>query len=127
MGKTRLAVEYAWRYLDDYSAVLWVVSGTPDEMKTNFADLASPQCLDLPEYTATETRIVVAAVVKWLHTHSRWLPVFDNADIMDVMRDICSLIPTLGGKGHVIITSRLSHWSPSIKSIPRRCACWRER
>ena len=54
VGKTRLAVEYAWQHADQYSAVLCVTADSPENMQKNIAELAGPLVLNLAEQTATE-------------------------------------------------------------------------
>ncbi|HEY2289356.1 MAG TPA: hypothetical protein VGM86_01525, partial [Thermoanaerobaculia bacterium] len=39
VGKTRLAVEYAWRYAADYTALLFVGAGSPADLRRNLAAL----------------------------------------------------------------------------------------
>ena len=39
VGKTRLAVEYGWQHLADYSAVLFVTADSPDSLQQNLAGL----------------------------------------------------------------------------------------
>jgi hypothetical protein len=47
IGKTRAAVEYAWAYRDDYSALLFAQADSPQELLRNLANLPGP--LLLPE------------------------------------------------------------------------------
>ena len=42
VGKTRLAVEYAWAHVDDYTAVLFVLVETPLLLAQNLAGLSGP-------------------------------------------------------------------------------------
>ena len=39
VGKTRAAVEYAWRHADDYTALLFVSAPPPAELRANLANL----------------------------------------------------------------------------------------
>lgn len=43
IGKTRLAIGYAWRHLQDYSAVLFVSSNTRRELNASLAALTKPE------------------------------------------------------------------------------------
>jgi hypothetical protein len=49
VGKTRLAVEYAWRHRADYTALLFVLADTPANLHQNLAELVGPLVLDLKE------------------------------------------------------------------------------
>jgi hypothetical protein len=40
VGKTELAIEYAWRYHTDYSHIWWVRAETPTTLVSDFASLA---------------------------------------------------------------------------------------
>ncbi len=74
IGKTQIALEYAYRYRDDYRAVLWVRAGTPEELATDFVALA--QLLDLPVKDAQDQSLVINAVKRWL-----WFVTISRGDI----------------------------------------------
>ena len=40
IGKTRTAIEYAWRYADDYTALLFLSAESPEALNSNLAGLA---------------------------------------------------------------------------------------
>lgn len=113
MGKTRLAIEYALAHQNDYTALLFVHAAEAEWLTTNMAGLADPKILDLPEHTATDERIKHAAVIQWLNTYSGWLLILDNADTTAAAKAVEILFGSLQ-QGHVLITSRLSHWSLQI-------------
>src|SRR5512144_2687590 len=43
VGKTRLAVEYAWRHSRDYRALLFITASTPQGLEANLAALVGPK------------------------------------------------------------------------------------
>src|SRR2546421_2821721 len=100
IGKTQTAVEYAYRYREEYQYVLWVQANTSEALLANFVALAG--VLDLPEQDAQEQQITVQAVKHWLESHSGWLLIFDNADDLGMLRDY---LPE-GNKGHILLTTR---------------------
>jgi hypothetical protein len=100
MGKTEIAVEYAYRHRDDYTAVLWTVADSLESIKSGFSKIA--RLLDLPEKGDTSQDVIVAAVKGWLEQHQGWLFIFDNADTPDLVAD---LLPEKNS-GHILITSR---------------------
>ncbi len=102
VGKTQLALEYAYRYANDYSEVWWVPSETSPA--TVYAELSRE--LGLPEADAQESEVRERAVKHWLERHDGWLLVFDNAAEPD---DVKPYLPQ-GASGHVIITSRYWDW-----------------
>ena len=60
VGKTSLAVEYAWRRQDGYNALLFVVAASPKDLRRNSPGLAGPMVLDLDEQDAQEEETRVA-------------------------------------------------------------------
>ena len=102
VGKTQLAVEYAWRYARDYRVVWWIHAERTALLGDQFTVLASR--IGLP----TSGRIAedAAAMLDWLRRQDGWLLVFDNAESPAGLRP---WLPT--GAGHVLITSRNPAWS----------------
>lgn len=116
VGKTRLAVEYAWRHEADYSALLFVVADSPENLRRNLAALVKPEVLDLPEQEATEEEVRVAAALRWLHEHPGWFLILDNADAEEAAMAAEDLLARLRG-GTVLITGRLAQWSVNVESL----------
>jgi tetratricopeptide (TPR) repeat protein len=103
VGKTQLAIEYAYRFAGEYELVWWVASEDPTLIPDQLAALA----LHTGAAPAgTPSADAVSVLLAELRTRSRWLLVFDNAEDPD------ALAPFLpGGPGHVLITSRTPHWN----------------
>src|SRR5205814_2468521 len=70
VGKTRLAIEYAYRYVSEYSAVLFATADGPDALRRNLAALCRADVLDLPEQAEPEEAKQYEAVLRWLRTHA---------------------------------------------------------
>ncbi|HEU5378351.1 MAG TPA: TIR domain-containing protein, partial [Ktedonobacteraceae bacterium] len=110
IGKTQLALEYAYRHYQDYTAVLWARAESTDTLITSYVAISS--LLQLPEREAKEQEVSVQAVKRWLQTHRAWLLILDNADDLALLPDF--LPPTLAG--HLLLTTRaqavgrLAHW-----------------
>lgn len=100
IGKTQLAVEYAYRYHQDYEAVLWARAESEEALRSAYFTLAT--LLKLPECNAEKQKIIITAVKGWLQTHQKWLLILDNADDLDVVPPF--LPPTAGG--HILLTTR---------------------
>jgi hypothetical protein len=100
IGKTQTAVEYAYRYRDDYNAILWVKAETDGSIISDFVSIAN--LLDLPEKQEQEQHRIVEAVKRWFEAHAGWLLIFDNADDLPMVRDF---LPS-GDKGHILLTTR---------------------
>ncbi|MCA9066051.1 MAG: ATP-binding protein [Planctomycetaceae bacterium] len=116
VGKTRLAVEYAWQHADDYNAVLCVTADSPENLQRNLAKLTGPLVLDLPEHSATEEEVRVAAALRWLQAHPGWFLILDNVDDKLSAIAVEDLLTKLHG-GHVVITSRLGRWSDCVEPL----------
>src|SRR5712692_7966993 len=100
IGKTQIAVEYAYRFHQDYQVVLWARAETTEALTSSYVTIAS--LLNLPEQEVQEQAITVQAVKAWLQTHSGWLLILDNAD--DLALVPAFLPPALGG--HLLLTTR---------------------
>ena len=100
IGKTQLAIEYAYRYRADYAAVLWVRAELADLLISDF--LAIAILLSLPEHREQDQRKIVNSVLRWFDTHQGWLLILDNADNLETARPF---IPS-SGHGHVLLTTR---------------------
>ncbi|HEX3131202.1 MAG TPA: tetratricopeptide repeat protein [Thermoanaerobaculia bacterium] len=109
IGKTRLAVEYAWRFGARYKGGFFVGAESPESLDNGLASLAI--LLDLPIRQAqVET---VQAVLLWLQSNPNWLLILDNVDSQESERAVLEILPRLT-RGHVLITSRLRNWPRTI-------------
>jgi len=113
VGKTRLAVEYAHRHAQDYTALLFVPAETPSRLETGLAALAGADILDLPEKEAREESVKKTAVLRWLDVHPGWLMILDNVDDAEAVKAAAALVAHLQG-GHVLITGRATKFPPNI-------------
>jgi tetratricopeptide (TPR) repeat protein len=104
VGKTQLALEYAYRNVADYDVVWWVRSEEPATLAADYASLA--KALDLPEKEAADQLLIIKAVKQWLEQNPKWLLVFDNAKDR---ADVQEYFPH-GQMGYVLITSRNANW-----------------
>ncbi|MFE4546150.1 FxSxx-COOH system tetratricopeptide repeat protein [Streptomyces sp. NPDC056785] len=113
VGKTQLAIEYAYRHQSEYDIVWWIPAERPGQIGQALVELA--QRLGLG--TSAEANIAGPAVREALREgrpYSRWLLIFDNADSPERVRDY---FPT-GGSGTILVTSRNRRWSvvgPSLE------------
>jgi tetratricopeptide (TPR) repeat protein len=100
IGKTQLAIEYAYRYAHDYEAVLWAPAENKESLISSYSALAA--LLKLPEQQAGDQEITIAAVKRWLQTHQKWLLILDNADDVTLLP---AFLPPVPG-GHILLTTR---------------------
>ncbi|MCX9079736.1 MAG: hypothetical protein OIN84_17355, partial [Candidatus Methanoperedens sp.] len=113
VGKTRVAVEYAYQYADQYDLIGWVRAEEDATLAADYLTLAN--ALLLPVKANAEQLVFVNIVRHWLeNTLQRWLIIFDNVEDTNSMRD---LLPARGN-GHVLITSRNPNWHGIAHPIP---------
>jgi tetratricopeptide (TPR) repeat protein len=104
VGKTQLALEYAYRHAGDFDLVWWLRAEEPATLLEDYAALAQP--LGLGNVGERDLAVVANAVCQELARRDRWLLVFDNATGPD---DVRTLLPR-AGVGRVLITSRNPSW-----------------
>ena len=113
VGKTQLALEYAYRYASEYSLIWWVRSEGPESLNADFEALGKKLGV-LSEEGRVDQSEVIQAVRAELEHRTGWLLVFDNARKPDEIRPC---LPR-GSAGHVIVTSRYSAWGGVAKPLP---------
>lgn len=101
IGKTQTAVEYAYRYREQYTAAFFILADSKESVELGFANIgrAVGEPVQAPD-TALADR-----AAEWLEhpQHAGWLLIFDNVD--DVAH-VKHRIPSVGG--HILITTRLN-------------------
>jgi tetratricopeptide (TPR) repeat protein len=114
VGKTALAVEYAYRYRSRFEVAWWVRAEEPASLVGDYADLAG--ALGLPEASQADQQRAALAVRRWLETHDRWLLVLDNAQAPDTatgleapLAYVVDLLPQVL-HGQALVTSRDASW-----------------
>ena len=103
VGKTQLAIEYAYQFAGAYDLAWWINAEQARLIGDQLADLgAALGCVQ----AGAGVEAVRAAVLGELRERGRWLLLFDNAENP---ADITGWLP--GGGGHVLITSRERRWA----------------
>lgn len=100
VGKTQIAIEYAYRHWTDYSAIFFIDADTEQTLTTGFARVAEQ--LQLVTSAEHSPRSAATAAKSWFESNNSWLLILDNADDPATLR---SFLPSLNG-GHCIISSR---------------------
>ncbi|HET8844116.1 MAG TPA: tetratricopeptide repeat protein [Ktedonobacteraceae bacterium] len=101
IGKTQLALEYAYRHALSYSAVFWIEAETSETAISSLLHLAD--VLQLPERQESDQQRVVVAVQHWLSGHSGWLLIWDNLEDLELLP---RLLPTTVRQGAILLTTR---------------------
>ncbi len=110
VGKTRVALEYAWAHADQYSALLFISAPTPAELRANLANLVGVLGMTAGGPSVDQQ---LADVLAWLDAHPGWLLIVDNVDTEEAAREVERLLVKLR-TGHVLITSRIGNWSKAV-------------
>ncbi|MEV0390433.1 FxSxx-COOH system tetratricopeptide repeat protein [Nonomuraea sp. NPDC050643] len=113
VGKTQMAIEYAYRFREEYDVVWWIPADQPGLVRSNLAQLATR--LGVPGPTSTGIEDAANAVLEALRRgepYARWLLIFDNADEPE---DLTDLLPP--GPGDVLITSRNHRWASVVEAV----------
>ncbi len=123
MGKTQIAIEYAYRHAGIYDVIWWIRAQDESTLAADFASLARE--LGLPEAVVQDQSTTVEAarqaqeetilaVRRWLDRGGqRYLLVFDNADHPSILEPY---LPTVGF-GHVVVTSLNPNWPPHVLAM----------
>jgi tetratricopeptide (TPR) repeat protein len=111
IGKTQIAIEYAYRHIKDFKFIFWVGSENETAIRSAFSQIAG--LLNLPQKDERELGLVVSAVKTWLESHKGWLSIFDNADDPHILRDYLPRVH----QGKVLITSRASAFGNLARGI----------
>ncbi|KAF6231705.1 hypothetical protein HO173_010007 [Letharia columbiana] len=121
IGKSQLAIEFAKKHRDDYSAILWLNGKTEDTLKQSFATNARrlpKEHLNQELLNESQNEEVLNAILREMKTwlglrgNDKWLLIYDNVDnpkISDNKRqhayDVRSYFPE-AHQGSILVTTR---------------------
>jgi tetratricopeptide (TPR) repeat protein len=100
VGKTQIALEYAYQHALDYSGVFWLGAETEEQMVSSLLRIA--EVLRLPERDDQDQQRVLAAVRHWLGAHGQWLLIVDNVEDLTLLDRV---LPTIRS-GALLLTTR---------------------
>ncbi|KAK7959754.1 uncharacterized protein PG986_004608 [Apiospora aurea] len=123
IGKTQIAITYAKRYRDEYSAVFWLNIKDEASIQQSFIKVATQIMQQYPDASLLSAEgkrqsheETIEAVKAWLSlsNNTRWLLIYDNLDNPRLTNsaegagiDIHQFLPT-AYQGSIIITTRSS-------------------
>ncbi len=111
IGKTQIALEYAYRYALEYSAVFWVRAESSETIIASLLGIA--EAVQMPARDDPDQQRVITAVQRWLSTHSKWLLIWDNVEDLKLLR---RFLPSTRS-GAMLITTRLQSLGTLAQSL----------
>lgn len=113
VGKTQLAVEYAYRFDHAYDLVWWVPAEQPALIRQSLRALAARLDLVAPDDADVGRALTrVHDALRTGHPYRRWLLIFDNANRPE---DLAPFLSIPGG--HLLITSRNYSWAGIAQTL----------
>lgn len=108
MGKTQIAIEYVYRYEEEYNRIFWISGSDQGALLSGFQVIGAKMgCVA----EGLEPMEIAMAVLGWLRLQENWLLVIDNLDDASVAD---GFLPATDTRGHTLITTR----NTDLKSIP---------
>ena len=111
IGKTQLALAYAYRYRESYHDILWALAESRETLVASYVTFAEQ--LRLEVRAEQEQQKVVEAVKRWLREHKGWLLILDNLEDLELVR---AFVPT-PRQGAVVLTTRRAETSPLAHAL----------
>lgn len=104
VGKTQIALEYAYSHKAEYNYVFWISGVDQAHLFSGFGDIAKNiHCVEqIPGQSAAD---LAQAVLKWLRETESWLLIIDSLDDITIVE---GYLPLTDGTGHTLITTRNS-------------------
>ncbi|MEU7867645.1 FxSxx-COOH system tetratricopeptide repeat protein [Dactylosporangium sp. NPDC049140] len=115
VGKTQVAIEYAYRFAADYDLVWWISAEQVAQVRSSLGDLWGrlAEKLNLQqEADSPESVRLVREALRHGRFSPRWLLIFDNVGEPETIREF---LPQ--GPGHVLLTSRNQEWAPQDAEV----------
>lgn len=111
VGKSQLALEYAYRYMQKNQVVAWIRAESQASFAADFATLAT--ALGLEEANKADMHVVIAAVHAWLEKNENWFLVLDNLEGPQALE---KFLPR-HLRGHVLVTTRYQSWGSTARNL----------
>jgi tetratricopeptide (TPR) repeat protein/transcriptional regulator with XRE-family HTH domain len=102
IGKTHMAIEYAYRHRSAYQVVFWLRAETRELLVSDLALLAEE--LRLADQGTRDQQRLLGVVQHWLRHNSGWLLVLDNVEDLTILPDL--FLDVAGGA--LLLTTRSS-------------------
>src|ERR1700737_128910 len=102
VGKSQIAIEYVYRYKQNYTNIYWINASDQASLLSGFQKIGiKTKCVEnVADLKPTE---VAEVVCLWLPQQESWLLIIDNLDDFSVVDDY---LPDTHKGGHMLITTR---------------------
>jgi len=111
VGKTAIAVEYAFAQRAEYDIVWWIRAETRSMMTADLGALAARLSAGMP--SVDDMADAWRAAKRLLEQRGRWLLIFDNAQRA---AELVEFLPR-NGAGRVLVTSGNMNWEPGGEAL----------
>jgi len=111
VGKTQVALEYAYTYGYEYERIWWINAEKEETIFASFQKFALKN--EIIDRDTKESEIIIEAVRNWMQQHNNWLFIYDNAEEFENKegRKFKDYLPRQNtDRRHVLITSRNKRW-----------------
>src|SRR5215468_5531103 len=106
MGKTQVALEYAYRSAEAYQWIIWLRAETRELLCADVVALA--ETLQVVTQEAQPSHECIKAVRRWLQEHRDWLLVVDNLEELALLREFLPATHL----GSILVTTRVQAPGP---------------
>jgi tetratricopeptide (TPR) repeat protein len=100
VGKTELALQYAYSCRERYSLIGWIPASSQEHIGDGLAALAARIHPQLGR--TVKTPVAIEWALAWLRSHEGWLLVLDDADDVRLVESLAGRVDS----GHILVTSR---------------------
>ncbi|MEV3985315.1 tetratricopeptide repeat protein [Nonomuraea sp. NPDC049758] len=118
VGKSELALQYAYHHRQEYRLVWWIDADGPDLIRAGLVALARALTCGIDSVAAEQATAEEASAwaLSWLSTQAGWLIIFDNVE------EVADIEPYLARltHGHVLITTRRDVGWQQLHTTPLR-------
>ena len=103
VGKTQIALQYAYAHLSEYEGILWINAENRFTLQNSAAAFLTAQKL-----RPKDTDRVRQAFLDYFNNHSGWLLIYDNAEYGtgDEYTALKDFFPASSENGHILLTTR---------------------
>ncbi|HEY1388693.1 MAG TPA: helix-turn-helix domain-containing protein [Ktedonobacterales bacterium] len=111
IGKTQIAIEYAYRHMLDYRAVFWLAADTAASMATSLRRIAEE--LGVHEHRAADQQELLVLLQRWLRAYDGWLLIVDNVADPELL--LALMPPTF--QGALLLTTQHQALGAPVESL----------